>query len=82
VVITEFDVLLTNLSGQAKEDELNRITRTVFDACLESGECESITFWGENDSVGWGGRSTLRDEYNHRKQAYFVALKSMFEHLQ
>lgn len=81
VVITSFDALLTNLPSNEHNEKLNEITRVVFDGCLESGVCHSITTWGENDSVGWEGRSLLRDVNNKRKQAYYVAMQSMYEHL-
>jgi GH35 family endo-1,4-beta-xylanase len=81
VVITEFDALLTEIPEDQKDARLNEITKTVFDACLESEVCHSITLWGESDSNSWGERSTLRDTENNRKQAYYIALQSMFEHI-
>ncbi len=81
VIITEFDALLTDLPKGKQEAALNDITKTVFDGCLESFACQGITTWGANDSVSWQNRSLLRDEKNQRKQAYYVALQSMYEHL-
>jgi GH35 family endo-1,4-beta-xylanase len=81
VVITEYDALLTYLPEDQRDAKLSEITKTVFDGCLESTVCISINTWGTNDSVGWQGRSVLRDADNKRKQAYYVAMQSMFEHL-
>lgn len=81
VVITEFDALLTDVAEDEKDTRLNEITKAVFDACLESQVCHSITFWGKSDSNSWGERSTLRDTENNRKQAYYIGLQSMFEHI-
>jgi GH35 family endo-1,4-beta-xylanase len=81
VVITEFDVLLTYVPENEYDEMLNEITRIVLDGCLESQVCLNFTTWGENDSVGWEGLSLLRDRFNNRKQAYYVAMQSMFEHL-
>ncbi|MBT3320733.1 MAG: hypothetical protein HN392_00435 [Anaerolineae bacterium] len=81
VVITEFDVLLTDVPKDKRDETLNEVTRTVIEGCIESEVCLSITWWGENDRVGWTGRSLLRDMNNKRKQAYYVAMQTMFEYL-
>jgi len=81
VVITEFDALLTDIPEAQRDSKFTEITKTVFDGCLESKVCLGITTWGNNDSVGWNGRTLLRDAENNRKQAYYVALQSMFEHI-
>lgn len=81
VVITEFDALLTDIPEAQRDSKFTEITKTVFDGCLESKVCLGITTWGNNDSVGWNGRTLLRDVENNRKQAYYVALQSMFEHI-
>ncbi len=81
VVITEFDADLNYLSDEKADREMDRITKIVFEGCLESNNCLSVTTWGESDKVGWNGRSLLRDEDNNRKTAYYVAMQSMFLHL-
>ena len=81
VQITELDFSLPNISPSEYNAKLNEIIRIVFEGCLESEVCVNITTWGENDSVGWGGRTLLRDFDNNRKQAYYVAMQTMFEHL-
>lgn len=81
VVITEFDALLTDIPEEQRDSKFTGITKTVFDGCLESKVCLGITTWGNNDSVGWNGRTLLRDAENNRKQAYYVAMQSMFEHI-
>ncbi len=80
VVITEFDADLNYVEGDAADREMDRITKIVFDGCLESEHCLSITTWGEKEP-GWQNRSLLRDEQNERKSAYYVAMQSMFLHL-
>jgi hypothetical protein len=80
VVITEFDANLNYVEGDAADREMDRITKIVFDGCLESEHCLSITTWGEKEP-GWEGRTLLRDEQNKRKSAYYVAMQSMFLHL-
>ena len=81
VVITEFDALLTDIPESQRDAIFTEITRTVFDGCLEPNVSLGMTTWGNNDSVGWNGRTLLRDAENNRKQAYYVAIQSMFEHL-
>ncbi|HPS41493.1 MAG TPA: endo-1,4-beta-xylanase, partial [Anaerolineaceae bacterium] len=82
VMITEFDALLTDYPEDQREDKLNQITKTVFDGCMESGVCQSISTWGTNEGVNWDGKhSVLRDKENRPHQAYYIAIQSMFEHL-
>jgi GH35 family endo-1,4-beta-xylanase len=81
VLITSFDVLLTNVPENEHDETLNDITRVVIEACLESQYCDHFITWGENDSVGWDGRSLLRDFDNNRKQAYYVGMQVMLEHI-
>jgi len=81
VLITEFDTLLTGYPESQQDAMINVITKTVFDGCLESKVCLGITTWGNNEGVSDGRHSLLRDAQNDRKQGYYVAMQSMFEHL-
>lgn len=82
VVITEFDALLTDYPEAQREEKFNEITKTVFDGCMESRVCLSISTWGTNEGINWDGQhSMLRDKENRPHQAYYVAIQSMFEHL-
>jgi endo-1,4-beta-xylanase len=78
VIITELDVDVSHLPG-TKEQKLVKqaeIYRFVLEACLESGECNSISVWGLNDEESWmlsqGGESPLLFSNDKPKPAYYA----------
>jgi GH35 family endo-1,4-beta-xylanase len=87
VVITELDVDMReagHLSYAERLQQQAKIYKTVIDACLESGVCENITFWGINDFHNWRGEQsmpTLFDKESRPKLAYYVVLSSLYAHL-
>jgi endo-1,4-beta-xylanase len=55
VHVTECDVDLSDIRG-SQEDRLTlqaKIYRDIIAACIESGVCKSITFWGNGDDTSW-----------------------------
>ncbi len=81
VIITSFAAQIDYLPENSRNEEMARITKSVFDGCLESNNCLSISTWGESDTKRWDKSSLLRDENNNRKTAYYVAMQSMYLHL-
>lgn len=98
IYITEFDINLTWIGG-TKEEKYNKqaaIGKDVVSACLESGVCKSITFWGFTDSQSWlknkdlgfkntGGSENADPlpigENDQPKPFYYAVLQSLAEHL-
>lgn len=55
IYITEFDMDLTTQTGTQAEkwDYQAQVYRDMFEACLESGVCDSFATWGISDSTSW-----------------------------
>jgi GH35 family endo-1,4-beta-xylanase len=81
VIMTSFTAQLNYLPENQRDEMMNEITETVFDTCLESSRCSSISTWGESDKECWENRSVLFDENIKRKSAYYIAMQSMYLHL-
>lgn len=80
VHITELDIDITNLKGPTEEryEIQASMYRTIMDACLESGVCESFSVWGIGDTYSWlshnssyADPSPFDDDLNP-KPAYFA----------
>jgi endo-1,4-beta-xylanase len=96
VYITEFDINLTWISG-TKEEKYRKqatIARDVVGACLESGVCKSITFWGFADAQSWLKNKDLKNtggsenadplpigENDQPKPFYYAVLQAFAEYL-
>lgn len=91
VYITESDVDLTSVPG-TRADRFKyqaSIYARITDACLESGVCKSITFWGIGDKYSWlewmlhepNADATLYDDNLQPKPAYFAVQASLYNHL-
>jgi endo-1,4-beta-xylanase len=55
VYITEFDINLQWMDGSQEErwEFQAQLYADMVSACIESGVCTSITFWGVSDSTSW-----------------------------
>lgn len=80
VHITELDIDITNLEGTTEEryEMQASMYRTIIEACLESGVCESFSVWGIGDTYSWLSRNSSRadptpfDNDLNPKPAYFA----------
>jgi len=93
VYVTEFDVNMKNVYGTEEERYLiqARIYGDMVEACLESGVCNSFSFWGIGDSTSWietmseyqhystKGDPTMYDDYFNHKPAYFSVIDVLSE---
>ena len=63
VYITEFDVDLRNIPGSVEDRFLLQaeIYKSMLEACLESGVCESFTVWGIGDKYSWLEQSSINE---------------------
>lgn len=82
VRITGFNVNLDNVPENQRDDTLNQVVETVFGACIKSKVCKEISLWGNNDSLEEPKNITLRFADNQKKEAYFIALRTLYENLQ
>jgi GH35 family endo-1,4-beta-xylanase len=96
VYITEFDINLTWISG-TKEEKYRKqadIAKDVVGACVESGVCKSITFWGFTDAQSWLKNKDLRNtggsenadplpigDNDQPKPFYYAVLQAFAEYL-
>jgi endo-1,4-beta-xylanase len=80
VHITELDIDITNLKGTMEEryEIQASMYRTIMEACLESGVCESFSVWGIGDTYSWLSRNSSHadptpfDDALNPKPAYFA----------
>jgi GH35 family endo-1,4-beta-xylanase len=88
IYITELDVNIAGLpsdwSGQQKQGLKAGIYRTIFEACLASENCKSVTTWGFSDTATWmltdgypygPGESPLPLDMNYRPTLSSYAIK-------
>ena len=82
VRITGFNVNLENIPENKRDKALNKVIETVFGACKKSKVCKEISLWGNNDISEEPNIGTLRFADNKKKQAYYIALKTLYENQQ
>lgn len=95
VYITELDINIAGLpsdwSSQQKQEHKAKIYRAIFEACLSSTNCKSITTWGFSDKATWmftggypygTGESPLPLDKNYQPTISNYSIKQvLFEHL-
>lgn len=89
VYVTELDVNQTYLPGTEQEKIILQanIYEDVVTACVQSGVCEMINFWGTTDQSSWyefaGGQSNAEacifDDDKTPKLAYYAVLRGLME---
>jgi GH35 family endo-1,4-beta-xylanase len=92
IYVTEIDVDLTGVPGTQKErfDLQAKLYSEALEACLESGVCDSFSFWDIGDHTSWlvvygnkpNADATIFDKNFKPKPAYFALLEVLSEHLQ
>jgi endo-1,4-beta-xylanase len=94
VYITELDVNIAGLpsewNNQQKQHLKAQIYRAIFEACLYSENCKSVTTWGFSDTATWmltagypygAGESPLPLDMNYRPTISYYAIKqTLFEY--
>ncbi len=94
VYITEFDINIAGLpsdwSSQQKQEHKAKIYRAIFEACLSSVNCKSVTTWGFSDKATWmftdgypygAGESPLPLDMNYQPTISNYEIKqALFEH--
>jgi len=95
VFITELDINIAGLpsdwSNQQKQELKANIYRAIFEACLNSVNCKSVTTWGFSDKATWmltegypygAGKSPLPLDMNYQPTISNYEIKQvLFEHL-
>lgn len=95
VYFTELDINIAGLpsdwSNQQKQEHKAKIYRAIFEACLSSTNCKSVTTWGFSDKATWiftggypygVGESPLPLDKNYQPTISYYAIKQvLFEHL-
>lgn len=95
VYITELDIntagLPSDWSVQQKQEHKAKIYRAIFEACLNSVNCKSVTTWGFSDKATWmftdgypygAGESPLPLDVNYQPTISNYEIKQvLFEHL-
>lgn len=91
VYITECDVDLTGINGTQEQRFAFQATiyAQIADACIESGVCKSLTFWGIGDKYSWletyldepDADATLYDDNLVPKPAYYAVQNSFYNHV-
>ena len=89
VYVTELDVNQTPMSGTDQEKLIHQaqIYENVVRACVRSGVCEIINFWGQTDTDSWymfalnepNSKACLFDENGIPKLAYYGVLRGLTE---
>ncbi len=89
VYVTELDVNQTYLPGSEQEKILlqARIYEDVVTACVRSGVCEMINFWGTTDQSSWyefavgepNAEACIFDDDGTPKLAYYAVLRGLME---
>ena len=92
VYVTELDMDISSLSGTQESRMLRQaeMYKSVIDAVLVSGVCQSISFWGIGDKFSWleimlgreNADPTLFDDSLKPKPAYYAVRSALFEHLE
>jgi hypothetical protein len=81
VYITEFDISQKHLTGN-RDLEQARIAALVVQACIKSGVCVDLGFFGTEDSYSWLGadaKAHLFDEKGNKKLFYYAVLHALYE---
>jgi len=95
VYITELDINIAGLpsdwSSQQKQELKAKVYRAIFEACLNSINCKSVTTWGFSDKATWMftdgypygiGESPLPLDRNYQPTISNYEIKQvLFEHL-
>ncbi|MBI5351895.1 MAG: endo-1,4-beta-xylanase [Chloroflexi bacterium] len=94
VYFTELDIniagLPSDLSNQQKQELKAKVFRAIFEACLNSINCKSVTTWGFSDKATWmftdgypygAGESPLPLDINYQPTiSNYVIKQVLFEH--
>lgn len=94
IYITELDINIAELpaewNGQEKQELKAKIYGAIFEACLYSENCKSVTTWGFSDTATWmlttgypfgAGESPLPLDMNYRPlPASFAIKQALFEY--
>ena len=94
VYITELDLNIAGLpsdwNNQQKQEHKAKIYRAIFEACLSSINCKSVTTWGFSDKATWmftdgypygAGESPLPLDINYQPTiSNYVIKQVLFEH--
>lgn len=91
VAITELDVNMSYAKGDVQEQNIIQagIYKDIFTACLDSGVCHEINFWGVGDKYSWyvnqqnipNARPTILNDDLSPKLAYYAITQVLYEHL-
>jgi len=92
IVLTEFDVDLSFLSGSTLEKHILQATMyaNLTGACLDTKRCERIYFYGAfPDKNSWfvlsqnepNAQATLWDDNSQRKAAFYAIVQVLYEHV-
>ncbi len=86
VYITELDIndkdLPANMTPQDKQLLAAKIYKAIFEACLQSGNCASVTTWGFTDKASWlndqnGVPDLPFDSVYNPTLSYFAVLQTL-----
>jgi endo-1,4-beta-xylanase len=88
VHVEEFDVNIQTISGSPEKRFAwqARIYKTMMEAAIESGVCQSFTVWGTGDKNSWYEKNlsqpdadaTLFDDFYNKKPAYYAMSAALF----
>ncbi len=91
VAITELDVNMSDATGTDQEKNLKQaeIYKNIFEACIESGVCHNINFWGVGDKYSWyiyaldkpNANPTILNDDLSPKTAYYAITQVLYEHV-
>jgi endo-1,4-beta-xylanase len=91
VIVTEFDVDLTNVHGtRAEKFEIQaQIYSDMLEACLESGVCNSFNLFGFSDNISWyeftgkpDANALPFDDNFQPKPAYYALRDTLLKYVQ